>query len=350
MTTPDGGFEETGGTATIQIGMSLVVEQEIPWSDPPPQIVPLRYFRAVMSDYRVLSGIPKAPPVLDCAVPVFVTLDPSGAAIPSITRPLPGDVDNGATVRWLVGDEYISLNPDGTEMDWLDIDGSVAWTSYDLWNPQFEDDYTYTVIKQTAADEVLLRPALVFDQGLGNCMNTSLSINDLSGAEDIEFWFVVSTDPLVGGQLYHSFLDIGDEVIGFHDLPWTPPDSLPGRRLALQRDPNSVNAVQDSLQFQIDQTMSSGTGRPLLVRVRYGVHPMLDWWGPKNSQMHLVFPTQSRLPLSMNFVLGREHGQLDPATCAGMHLFEVNYFDHMLSSTEAAQVTSALLPAYAITG
>jgi hypothetical protein len=95
--------------------------------------------------------------------------------------------------------------------------------------------------------------------------------------------------------------------------------------------------------------MFTVAGRPVILRVRFGVHPMMERWGPKNSHLaNMHIPDQPRLPLSTNFVLGRQFDSVDPATNAGMHLFEINYFDHWPSSAQRDQLVQDLSSVYAV--
>ena len=337
-------YFDTGATHSIEFSVTLRLEQEIPWSRPPPAITPLRNFRAVMGDYRVVSGRPVSPPTLDCAVPILVSVDPKGVAVPSDSRALPTDLDIDATLRWCAADQYYST--DEVIAQWWDTTGTVTWSAYDTFQPVLDDTYDYQIARPNNA-EIVQRSALMFNSANGTCMNTSLSINPINNAESVEFFMVLWTHPLIGVQQYSVLLDNGQSISGTHDLPWIPGDSLSGRHQAFYRYPDKLVLWQDTLGIPLHSAQVS-SGRPVLYRIRFGVHPLIETWGPSNTHLSYKGPVQDQAPLCSDYVLNRMFNRVDPVTNGGMHLFEVDYFDHELSTAEAAAVVAELNSCYAI--
>ena len=93
------------------------------------------------------------------------------------------------------------------------------------------------------------------------------------------------------------------------------------------------------------------TGRPVIVRARYGQQPLLEAWGPKG--LHMVhtsaLPTQDRG--GVRHQLRARAGvriDLGPPPNAGMHLMEVDYYDHPIPDDELAAAVNALDSCYAV--
>jgi hypothetical protein len=347
MTEPEAGFYETGVDTTVQVSATLLVEEVISWSAPPRQILPLRNYRAVMGEYRMLGGTPKSPPPLDCAIPVRVSLmNPADISVPSATRKTPAEVDTQATLRWITDPAYL-VGDGGLIGQWWDTTSSVSWNAHDTWEPLYADDYVYLIPKPNT-DEVVARPSLVFDNSFGTCMDMLLTGSMTSNDENIEFFIVTSSHPLASGQQVSSIFDNGDPVQGSADMPFDPGDSLPGTRQALQRIPGGkLVAYQDKLSMALAWPQST-SGRPILIRMRFGTRPVLETWGAKRARMVYHAPKQARTPLSVNYVLGRQFGKVSAVTNAGMHLFEVDYYDHALTDDEVEDIAHAYDICYAI--
>ena len=341
-------YGETGITHSIEFSVMLRLECDIAWSSPPPAITPIRNYRAVMDDYRITGGIPVAPPTLDCAVPILVSVDPKGVSVPKDSRDLPADIDTAATLRWIAQDQY--LNANDAIAQWFDTTGQLAWTSYDTWQPQLDDTYDYQIPRPHNA-ELVQRSALIFDSTLGSCMNTTLSIDPVNFESDIEFLIVLWTHPLVSGQQFSSILDNGQSVQGFHDMPYVPGDTLSGgQRQALARYSDKLVLWQSTVGVPMYWTQVSG-GRPILYRIRYGAHPLMQMWGPANAHMSYAGPTYKPplVPLCSDYILGRMFNRLDSDVGGGMHLFEINYYDHMLTDSAVNHAVAELDSCYAIT-
>jgi hypothetical protein len=344
MTLPEELTESIAAGAGIEFWCHMVAGQEIPLTAPPPQVVPLRYYRAEMNDYRLLHGIPKTPPVLDCAVPVYVSLL-GEAGVPDLTRTDPKDIDTFATIRWLATGETVATNEDG-DLFWNNFssnpDGQqLSWSSYDVFTPALVDDYGYLIPKNTTEQEWIQRPALVFDALFANHMSTQVSFGPVTGEPTIEWWLVLMTHPFNPGQDHHSILDIGNQVTGFSDMPFPVTDTLAGRQMSVHRHPDVIEAHQDQsdtdpdgvADFTVDATQMNVTGRPILIRVVFGNNPMIQVYGPRGFFGSRGVKPQQPRNLSTNFVLGRPYGWVDPAQAAGMHLFEVNFYDHTMDPT-----------------
>lgn len=338
-------YVDTGATHSIEMALTIHLEQDIAWSRPPASVIPLRNYRAVMGDYRVTGGIPVSPPTLDCAVPVLVSVDPSGVAVPSTKRKSPEEVQTLATLRWYAQSQFVSAGD--TQMQWWDDSATLAWNAYGTFQPLLDETYDYQISRPHNA-EVVSRSALIFDPALGSCMSASMSINPINDADDVEFFLVLWCHPLIGGQQFSALLDNGQDLQGFHDLPYVPGDSLSGRHQALHRYSDKLVLWEDDLGIPLRWAQVSG-GRPVLYRVRYGMHPLVEVWGPTNLHMSYAGPAQEQAPLCADYVLGRVFNRLDLASNGGMHLFEVDYYDHALTNSDAAVVVAALNACYAIT-
>lgn len=345
--TDDSTYGDTNATHSIEFAVTVRLDQEIAWSSPPAQITPLRNYRSVMGDYRVTTGIPVSPPTLDAAVPILVSVDPKGVAVPKDSRDLPSDIDTLATLRWIAQDQYV--NADDVIMQWWDTTGTLSWDSYDSWMPVLDDTYDYQITRPNNA-EIVQRSCMMFNAAYGMCMNTSLSINPVNNLDDIEFLMVLWTHPLIGDQEFSALLDNGQAMQGFHDMPYVPGDSLTGVHQALHRYPDKIVHWEDADGMPLHWTQVSAAGRPVLYRVRYGKHPLIEVWGPTNSHMSYATPTHpgDGPPLCSDYVLGRIFNRLDETCNGGMHLFEINYYDHELSTTDAAAAVAALKSCYAI--
>ena len=342
------GYDDLTGTSTIEMGVSMSITQLIDYRPPPPQVVPHSYYRSVMNDDRVLAGRPVSPPVVDVSVPVTVSVGLTGVPMPDLSRALPEDIDTQASLRWYTDDSYVRTSADGYSMWWYDMTGEVAWTSYGTYQPLRASDYSYLIPMPNSA-EILARPAMVFNPLLGNCMNTTVSIDPVNSVDDVEFVMVVWSHPLVSGAKASTILDNGNAVRGSQKMPFAVSDSITGMRQGLSRfSGGGLLLWQGQIGFPMWWTQIS-TGRPVLVRVRYGTRPMLECWGPKGLHMsHHPVLEQPSTALSTNYVLGRQFGQVSAITNAGMHLMEVNYYDHALDDAEAAEIVQTLDSCYAI--
>jgi hypothetical protein len=343
---PGTGYSSTAGRATIEIGVSMSITQLIDYQPPPPQIVPLRNYRSVMNDFRVLSGRPVAAPVLDVSVPVTVSVGTTQVPLPDLTRALPPDIDTLATLRWIADNDFVVQSADGNTLWWWDTTGAVAWSAYDTFQPLYADDYSYLIPKPHTA-EVLLRPAMVFEAALGSCMNTSVSTSPVSGAQDVEFLMVVWSHPLAAGMQASSILDSGGQVSGGGDMPFAPGDMVSGMRQGLQRFNGGLVMWQDDVGFQMWWAQVS-SGRPVLARVRFGVNPLIECWGPSGVHMLTTELPQPLEGLATNYVLGRLFNQVSAATNAGMHLMEISYYDHPIADADLAVIVQALDSCYAV--
>ena len=233
-------------------------------------------------------------------------------------------------------------------MGWFDTTGMAAWNSYDAYQPLLADDYSYTIPTPNRA-ELINRPAIVFDPRQGSCMNTRVSTVAVSSAEAVEFLFVVWSHPLAGGSQASTILDNGDAVRGTQNLPFVMNDAvLGGMRQGYARFAGGLMLWQDETGFPMWWSQISN-GRPVLVRARYGQQPLLEAWGPNGLHMgHNSALPQDREAFATNYVLGRAYGSVSTATNAGMHLMEVNYYDHPISDDDLAAAVNALDSCYAV--
>ena len=337
---------DMGGRASIEISTVMCMTQLITYVPPPPKIVPLRNYRAVMSDFRVLTGIPRNPPAVDVSIPINVTVGTTAVPLPDLTRKRPDEIDTKATLRWIAESARVKYSAAGTVMRWWDITNRVAWTAYGTYQPLFADDYSYQVPKQNSA-EVINRGALVFDADYGNCMNTSVSTIPTSGADAAEFVMVVWSHPLASGVKASSLLDTGNEVRGVVAMPFTPGDTSAGMRQGLQRYQGGLTFWQDNTSFPVDWAQIS-SGRPVLIRVRFGKDPILECWGPSGTRQTFRAPPQKHKDLSTNYVLGRAFNLVSKATNAGMHLMEINYYDHPVDDADMTLYAQSLTSCYAV--
>jgi hypothetical protein len=342
------GYTGIGVVATIELGASMMITQMIQYAPPPPQVIPLRNYRSVMDSFRVLGGKPVAPPVIDVSIPVGVTVGLTQVPVPNSARALPPDIDTGATLRWYADSYFLHYSGSGHETQWLDTEGDVAWTAYDTYQPVFAPGYNYLIPSPNSA-ESLTRPALVFDPTRGTCMNTDLSLDEVNSVDDLEWLMVVWSHPLAAGAQASTILDNGGPVQGLIAMPFAVSDSVVGMRQGLSRfTGDGLLLWQDQTGFPMWWAQISN-GRPVLVRARFGEHPLLECWGPKGIHMvHRSVLDQPRQALASNYVLGREFGQVSAQTNAGMHLMEINYYDHALGDDELASAVQALDACYAV--
>jgi hypothetical protein len=351
--TPPGwkGYVDTSGKLAIEASTSLVMLSDVNYAPPPPGVVPLRNFRTVTGDYRIYRGVPVAPPICDSAVPILVSVDPDGVSLPDLSRALPDDIDTLATLRWIAADAYVSYDANGETMFWTDTEGQVAWSSYDTWQPLLDEDYSYRLEVSLNSTEILSRSALVFDAILGSCMSTQLSLNPMTLAENVEFVLVFRPHSFNSTTRYSSYLDNGDPIQGYHDMPFEVGDSLYGQRQGFSRhtDPDRMVLIQDKERYQLNWTskVSSSSG-PIIARLRFGTEPLIEIWGDKDTHSRYSIPDVPAEALATNFVLGRRFGSLSQETNGGMHLFEVNYYDHMVERAEMNAIAEALDTVYAV--
>lgn len=343
-----GTFADIAAALKIEASTALVYVHEVTYNPPPPKIVPLRNFRSQMNDYRIVAGIPVNPPVLDVAVPVLVSVSTSGQVpVPSEKRPLPDDITTSATLRFIAEDLYVTSSPDGSVLSWTDTTGAVAWTGYDVWQPSLDDDYSYQLATKNSA-ELIPRSAMVFEAMLGQCMNANFYGVPLVGLADLEFWFVVNSHAPVAGMRSAGLLDTGDLVQGFNTMPFNPGDSLVGEQLAVTRYLDKIIAWQDDVGYPLVYPMVIGSGRPVLLRARFGQHPLIEGWGPGGSHVSYRPQPLPQADLACNWVLGRIANQVSMVTNGGMHLFEIDYFDHMLADSDATALLHSLDSCYAV--
>jgi hypothetical protein len=358
MTNPAG-----AETATTYIGMplqvemraSMIMELDTPYQPPPPQIVPLRHYRAVMNDYLLMNGIPVSPPIFDATVPVTVTYTPGLAETPT-TRPLPRAVNTGATLRWIADDQAIS--GDEETMTWVGMDakgndGLNPWTSYDVFRPLFNDDNTYAI-----GHELFARSGLVFDASQATNMSTQVSINDQASDKGVTWLIVAALMPLLAGQTLHSVLVTGDEIFGYRDLPFNQADSANGLQQELQLTPTGISVWQyggvdfngvpiSPVQAAANYAVLTGS-RPVAWMANFGMAIGARRVGPKNLTSVVNGPAQVRQSMDTSYALGRARNLVSASTSASMILYEVNYFDHLLSTTEIATALAAVTSCYGI--
>lgn len=337
----------------IRASAALTALQDVVYEEPPPKVIPLRHYRAQMNPYRIANGIPVAPPVLDCRVPVIVHLNREGAWIPNLTRQLPTQINTLATLRWIAADPFVVLNADSSQMWWLDTDSNVAWNSYTPWQPVLARNFNYRFANGARGTEVLYRSALVFQAVMGTCMDAKLSTLPDASVEAVEFFFVFWPHTFATGQSVANFFDTGDAVRSILDIPKDLSDSCVGARLRLHSpQENKLMLHQGSQSLTLPASQTATGGRPVIVRLRFGQQPLIAWWGPKNTHQSLWVTTSNKaaqpVRIATNYILGRQKDLLSRKSNAGMHLYEINYYDHQLTQDQVDNIVHRLSAAYAV--
>lgn len=333
----------------IQASAALILTQTVNYQPPLPKVIPWRNFRAVMDDYRVVQGMPVRPPILDCFAPIITTVNTHGVAIPNTKRPLPEEIGTAATLRWIASDPYVTYSEDSSQMWWVDRSGTQSWTAFEEERiPLLDEDYNYRVPRNNRATEIFYRSAFVFVPTAGNSMNTSLSINPYATVDAIEFFFVLSCH-----DDNSNVLDIGDSVQGFFDMPFGVADSISGaRQRVIFRSSDSARLQQGHRMLTVPVTAMT-TGRPVIIRARFGQWPLIEQWGPHGRHHKETITKKDAatdpVNLATNYVLGRQRGQVAEDTNAGMHLFEIDYYDHGLERDDVELYVNRLSRCYGVT-